>query len=539
MTKSAADKTSELTSATSQSPDLLRTFDGAPQLQRSRSQWQLGDWNSLAALDNDGLEQQAERAKLALLAASGYAQKGDKDRMEQNLRRAVQWGCEPDLVNRVLLSGLLNGLGRASALLTTEQEADSRFDEAIRAVTPDADVRLLARARGIQERVNLGLLPETLSLLEDQLAQDDLAVNREKLARLEQNVALFRAALSEKTLSAPDLANAAVEPDGSASKLLQECIDEGGDLISVLESRSSDLDPVDKCLLYIAASDHFSPADPLISIDALVSASEALTTGHPDLRLALTHRLLTLKMPEQALSGLLKDIVQAPGLFSPSERDMLLETLRDGASSQKEGHGHVVLMSALRDLGAQKLKPGQLLVEVGTTRERVRNQGSTSKLAMMCKEYGLQFVTVDMDPFNSERAQHFFDENDLPFVAVNSKGEDYLASFRGKIHYAFLDAYDFDHGKHSERRQSRYEEFLGSRIEEEQCHKMHLDCAVSLADKLAAKGLICIDDTWQDEDGNWTAKGTLAVPYLLKNGFEIVEARNRAVLMRRKRKKKR
>lgn len=539
MTKREADNASKLTGAKTQSPDLLRTFDGAPQLQRSRSHWQLGDWNGLAALDDDTLEQHQERAKLALLAASGFAQKGDKDRMEHNLRRAVQWGCDSDLVNRVLLSGLLNGLGRASALLTTDEDANARFEEAIHAVTPEADVRLLARARGIQERVNLGLLPESLSLLEDQLAQDDLVVNREKLSQLEQNVALFRAALSQKTLTAPDLAKAAVAPDTAATNLLQSCIEDGGDLISVLRERAEPLDDIDKCLLYIAASDHLSSSDPMIAIDALVTATDALPTGYPDLRLALTHRLLALGMPEQALTGLIEDIVGVPGLFSQKERDLLLATLKDGSGSQKEGHGHVVLMAALRGLGAAKPKSKQLLVEVGTTREHVRNQGSTSQLAMLCKELNLQFVTVDMDPFNTERAQAYFDENNLPFEAVNAKGEDYLAAFKGKIHYAFLDAYDFDHGKHSERRQSRYEEFLGSRIEEEQCHKMHLDCAVSLVDKLAAKGLICIDDTWQDEDGNWTAKGTLAVPYLLENGFEIVDARNRAVLLRRRGKKKR
>src|SRR3546814_16508885 len=96
-----------------------------------------------------------------------------------------------------------------------------------------------------------------------------------------------------------------------------------------------------------------------------------------------------------------------------------------------------------------------------------------------------------------------------------------------------LDAYDFDHGKHSELRQSRYKKFLGSEIDEIACHEMHLDCAKSVHLKLSAGGLVCIDDTWID-DGKWCAKGTLAVPYLLDNGFEIVEARNRAALLRRK-----
>ena len=60
-----------------------------------------------------------------------------------------------------------------------------------------------------------------------------------------------------------------------------------------------------------------------------------------------------------------------------------------------------------------------------------------------------------------------------------------------------------------------------------------LECTQSLLHKLTRSGVVCIDDTWL-EDGKWTTKGTLAVPYLLENGFEVLEARNRAVLMRRR-----
>lgn len=45
--------------------------------------------------------------------------------------------------------------------------------------------------------------------------------------------------------------------------------------------------------------------------------------------------------------------------------------------------------------------------------------------------------------------------------------------------------------------------------------------------------LLCIDDTWIDEEGRWTAKGTTAMPYLLENGFEVIEARDHAALLRR------
>ena len=112
------------------------------------------------------------------------------------------------------------------------------------------------------------------------------------------------------------------------------------------------------------------------------------------------------------------------------------------------------------------------------------------------------------------------------------KGEDYLDSYAGSLDVVFLDAYDFDHGKHSRLRQSRYEKFLGAPVDDGECHRMHLACAKSIEKKLSRKGLVCIDDTWL-EDGRWTAKGTLAMPYLIEHGFRVLEARNRAALLSR------
>lgn len=62
--------------------------------------------------------------------------------------------------------------------------------------------------------------------------------------------------------------------------------------------------------------------------------------------------------------------------------------------------------------------------------------------------------------------------------------------------------------------------------------KLLLDCSKSVEAKLSRNGLVCIDDTWLEE-GNWTAKGTLAMPYLLEHGFRVLDVRNRAALLDR------
>jgi hypothetical protein len=214
-----------------------------------------------------------------------------------------------------------------------------------------------------------------------------------------------------------------------------------------------------------------------------------------------------------------------------------LETIHQTAAKKSE-HGHDLLLSFLekhiKQYKTQLVPRKPTLIEIGTTREDVPGQGSTRKIAVFCKQHDIDFITVDMDPHNTLLATEMFSAlGTAHFQAITGKGEDYLRDYQGDLDFVFLDAYDFDHGNHSELRQSRYERFLGSRIEEAQCHAMHLDCARSVHSKLSAGGVVCIDDTWL-ENGKWTAKGTLAMPFLLDNGFELLEARNRAALLRRK-----
>lgn len=224
---------------------------------------------------------------------------------------------------------------------------------------------------------------------------------------------------------------------------------------------------------------------------------------------------------------------KAEGLVQPIRQ--AYRAVREAEQAKRE-HGHELLLAYLKlhlpKIRVQAGKRELSMVEVGTTRESVPGQGSTRRLAEFCKEHGLAFVTVDMDPHNGRVAQRMFDSLGMEFRAITMKGEDYLRGCQDMLDFVFLDAYDFDHGQHSELRQSRYVKFLGSRIDEQACHQMHLDCAQSLLRLLSPVGVVCIDDTWIDNE-HWTAKGTLAMPYLLENGFELIDARNRAALLKR------
>jgi hypothetical protein len=198
-------------------------------------------------------------------------------------------------------------------------------------------------------------------------------------------------------------------------------------------------------------------------------------------------------------------------------------------------HGHALLMAELAVRPQPKSSRPRLL-EVGTTREPHPGQDSTRSLAQWCLDHRWDFVTCDMDPQNTERARELFGAMGATFVAVNAKGEDFIAAHHRAFDAVYLDAYDFDHGKHSETRQERYETFLGSRIDQRACELMHLEAMRGLRRAARSGCIVVIDDTWRSLDGiEWLGKGPLAVPWAIDHGWDLIteDADRRAVTLRR------
>lgn len=510
-------------------------------LERSRAQWELGDWDRLAGLAALPLEDLPDRAKLALLAGVGLAQTGDLSGARVQVRRAQDWGCPRDLVARVLVAGVHNSLGRAASLHGDETRALGHFETSIATVSPRADSQALGRARNIHEKARLGQFPEAARLLDrevtalGQASEQDLSgrvAALERTAALLQKVAPARGSVTAETGSVQ--ARSETDMAGQIAVIVAATEDGQGDFLARITATSDRLDSEPRCLFYFALADHFEGrADKLMVLDCLAQIGEILPPGAVALRIRLAREYLRLKQP-----GLAAEVIE-PGrpdvAMAFSRVEFAVMTEAGGSAPAAQEHGHTLLIDYLT---AHPPKPvagrPRLLIEIGTTRERVPGQGSTSKIASLCGQYGMHMITVDMDPHNSELARRGFAKAGLPFEAVTRPGEDYLADHPGPIDYAFLDAYDFDHGKHSQLRQSRYRMFLGAEIQDAECHQMHLKCARALVRSLAPDGLICFDDTWLDEHGAWTAKGTLAMPYLLEHGFEVFEARSRAALLRRR-----
>lgn len=126
-------------------------------LERSRTQWQFGDWQPLAELNRETLQHHPERAKLAMLAAAGRLQIGMTAEGQQFIRLAIDWGASKKLISQILIAGVHNSLGRAAAIVNEQERAIKHFHSSIKMGTPGSEARLLTTARIHQQYEQLGL----------------------------------------------------------------------------------------------------------------------------------------------------------------------------------------------------------------------------------------------------------------------------------------------------------------------------------------------------------------------------------------------
>jgi hypothetical protein len=115
--------------------------------ERARTQWQFGDWESLVRIERESLYNHPQRASLALLAAAGHQQRGNMETTREFTRLAKKWGASKKMISQVLIAGVYNTLGKASALCGQQQRAIGHFQESLRTAGEGGDVKLLSQAR--------------------------------------------------------------------------------------------------------------------------------------------------------------------------------------------------------------------------------------------------------------------------------------------------------------------------------------------------------------------------------------------------------
>jgi len=200
-------------------------------------------------------------------------------------------------------------------------------------------------------------------------------------------------------------------------------------------------------------------------------------------------------------------------------------------------HGHASMMEMiLLDRAAgiiPEYRNGCHIIEIGTTREKQWAQMSTSRLALVGRAFGYKMISVDIDPENTKSGNEVKSTYGNVITAITDSGENFLQQWEGELpRYIYIDAYDFDHGNHSEQRQERYRRLQGSNISDEACWNMHLDCAVEFVRKCPQGGIVVFDDVF-NEHGEWLGKGKTAVPYVLDNGFEMVTRTSKTVVFKK------
>lgn len=319
-------------------------------------------------------------------------------------------------------------------------------------------------------------------------------------------------------------------PVSERGRLLLEAL--GGpdvDVHDVVDAGLSQMGDGEAQRTALALYDHFVDRDGTTALDFLGRAT-GVDPGVPGATRALVLRYLRSRREHLAIDLLLAEAVRDLGLDA-KQAARLAGTVEEGlASSRAMPHGQVLVLDEL--LHTDRDWNGRDVVEIGSTREDVEGQGSTRQIADACVEVGARFTTVDMDPHNTRRAATTLADAQAEGEAINAKGEDWLQAREDPIAVLFLDAYDIEHGRHSELRRARYERHLGSSITPDGAQQMHLACAVEAVRLVEPGGVVVLDDTWVD-DGHWVGKGSTAVPHLLSNGFEVEVADQRAVLLRR------
>jgi len=188
-------------------------------------------------------------------------------------------------------------------------------------------------------------------------------------------------------------------------------------------------------------------------------------------------------------------------------------------------HGHITLINFINK---QDNCEGKTIIEVGTVREFLDGQNSTECFIQLCIEKKMKLITIDMDEKCSDNARFLCDKyNFKDCEIITSKGEDYLKNIN-TFDYIYLDGYDYDHGKHSNERNERYNINLNKEINDKDCWESHLLMCKELVKIANINSIICFDDIISKDIG----KGVTAIPYLLDSGWkELCEARTNTSIL--------
>jgi hypothetical protein len=180
----------------------------------------------------------------------------------------------------------------------------------------------------------------------------------------------------------------------------------------------------------------------------------------------------------------------------------------------------------------EQIDPYGQFIEIGTSRNG--DDGSTLTIAAWAARRDQKLYTVDIDYENI----NFVTDLNIPNLKTYwGSGENFFEKFPahlGPISFLYLDNFDWDwHPENSEpfvlEQQQRYSE-LGLEMNNVNSQRAHLEQMMAALPYMDKQSVVVLDDTWYNKWwGHYSGKGGAVVPYLLANGYTVLETEEQPV----------
>ncbi|MDG3088655.1 hypothetical protein P7F88_22360 [Vibrio hannami] len=128
--------------------------------------WYKANWNSLIKIDVSDHALNPDIAQIAALVAYAYQQIGDTKNCKDTIELAIQYGCDRNLLNRLLISSLHNSIAKLYAISGEDEASLEHFKKSIEMISEKSLSGLEYHVRAVSEMASIGLLPQASSLLE-------------------------------------------------------------------------------------------------------------------------------------------------------------------------------------------------------------------------------------------------------------------------------------------------------------------------------------------------------------------------------------
>ena len=178
---------------------------------------------------------------------------------------------------------------------------------------------------------------------------------------------------------------------------------------------------------------------------------------------------------------------------------------------------------------------GEVIVEIGSDRW----EGSSAYFADLANTHDMRFITVDLDPGAGVRLRKTIAYEHVQLVEfVQAEGTAWSKQYLGPaIKALYLDNFDWDWSTNRQsemiEQQREWYSSQGITMSNLNSQTSHITQMVNLLPHMSAQCVVCVDDTYE-YNGVFIGKGGAVVPYLLGQGFDLVEASDYGVILGRR-----